>query len=355
MQNLGILYFHQSMVMMHIMIRFITLLFLVCSFNLHATQSVMGSFEAKDSCPVYISKNKKTNPDNLMVQPKQRYQIKEINKNPPDWLRIVLKEGRNGLRWVDVNCGVFEFTETNNGSCDSRSGMADSHVLALSSQSGFCETYGYEVGKPECKALSETSYQAKHFTLHGLWPNQTGCGHHYGFCGVRPKTNHCDYSPVVLSPEIASDLKKLMPSYQYGSCLERHEWNKHGSCTALDADTYFALAMRLVREADESAFGKFITKHRGQTVKLADLRQLIAQSFRTSNADKIHLGCVRGKLVDVYIQLPALIPIDESLVSLINNAPASQSSDSCPGDVIISDFNKEYWHSREKHLFPSTK
>ncbi len=65
--------------------------------------------------------------------------------------------------------------------------MADSHVLALSSQSGFCQTYGFEAGKPECLKLSKTSYQARHLTLHGLWPKLNSCGQRYGFCGVRPQ------------------------------------------------------------------------------------------------------------------------------------------------------------------------
>src|SRR5690606_35070211 len=108
------------------------------------------------------------------------YKLKEINKNPPDWLRIEIPERHSDLRWVSATCGVYEYTERNTGNCDSRAGMADSYVLALSSQSGFCETYGYEAGKPECRKLSVESYQANHLTLHGLWPNQESCGLHYG-------------------------------------------------------------------------------------------------------------------------------------------------------------------------------
>ncbi len=60
---------------------------------------------------------------------------------------------------------------------------ADSYVLALSSQAGFCETYGFEAGRPECLHLTKDSYAATHLTLHGLWPNKDLCGTYYGYCG----------------------------------------------------------------------------------------------------------------------------------------------------------------------------
>ncbi|MGL5743130.1 MAG: ribonuclease T2 family protein [Legionella sp.] len=106
--------------------------------------------------------------------------------------------------------------------CDTHAGMSDSYVLALRLQPGFCQTYGYEAGKTECRNLPSNSYQAKHLTLHGLWPNQNACGQRYGFCGVEQKTNHCAYSPLELSSQVSALLKKVMPSFFYGSCLERH-------------------------------------------------------------------------------------------------------------------------------------
>lgn len=326
------------------MIKFITLLLLICAFNLNATKVVSGTFEATQNCPAYLSKNKKSNPDNLMVHPNQSYQIKAINKSPAEWLYIELPEHHNTLRWVNVTCGISDFVEKNSGICDYTAGMADSHVLALSSQSGFCETYGYEAGKPECRKLARNSYQANHLTLHGLWPNQDNCGQHYGFCGASPKSNHCDYSPVDLSNKVAIELKRLMPSYNYGSCLERHEWNKHGTCTILSTDDYFSLAMRLVTEMDTTEFGQYLTEHKGQTVNLATLRGLLNQTFGFNNAGKIRLSCTQGRLVDVLILLPASLPANESLLSLVNKAPDHQYHDGCPKSVIISNFTKESWY-----------
>lgn len=228
--------------------------------------------------------------------------------------------------------------------CSDQAGMADSYVLALSSQSGFCQTYGYEAGKPECLKLSKISYQASHLTLHGLWPNQDSCGHNYGYCNVPAQRNHCDYPALALSKPVSDQLKQFMPSYFYGSCLERHEWNKHGSCQVLSADDYFTLAMRLTTEVDETAFGHYLTEHKGEKVKLTTLRSLISTSFGSKNAKKISLGCKDRILVDIFITLPALIPFTTPVEDLVNNAPNNKQHDSCPATIYISNFNKDSWY-----------
>ncbi len=325
------------------MIKFITLFLSFCSLNVNASTPVSGIFEATQSCPAYISKNSKSNPDKLMIEVTKHYPLKEINKSPPDWLRIEMPEHRNTLRWVSAHCGVTEYQEKSPGTCDNNPGRADSYVLALSSQPGFCQTYGYEAGKPECLKLSKSSYQASHLTLHGLWPNQDSCGQHYGYCGVKAKANHCDYSPLDFSTEVGANLKQLMPSYNYGSCLERHEWNKHGSCQILTNDDYFSLAMRLTKEVDKTVFGSFLTDHKGDTVRLGTLRDLLSQALGPKNSGKVYLGCKNGILVDIFIVLPALIPFNESLGSLVNKAPDYNYHDSCPNNVTISDFNKGSW------------
>ena len=177
-----------------------------------------------------------------------------------------------------------------------------------------------------------------------MWPNQESCGHRYGFCNAKAKANHCDYSPLNLIPSVAELLKTMMPSFQYGSCLERHEWNKHGSCSILTIDDYFGLAMRLATEADNTVLGQYLTAQKGKVVKLAVLRELINKAFGATNAGKVYLGCQNGRLVDLFIVLPALIPLNEPLESLVTKAPEYQYHDSCSNNVIISDFSKETWY-----------
>lgn len=324
-----------------LMIRFISCFLLVISFNLQASTPVSGSFQATQTCPAYVSKNSKSNPDDFTIKPNEIYPIREINKPSPNWIRIEIPLSHYPLRWVSTQCGMADYEEKNSDHCDTHKGKADANILALSSQPGFCQHYGYEAGKPECLHLAKNSYQATHLTLHGLWPNQNSCGQHYGYCDTKPKPSHCSYNALNLSTEVSNSLDKLMPSYHYGSCLERHEWNKHGSCQNLSDNGYFSLATRLTTEVNNSAFGQYLTAHNGQTIALVTLRQRIAEAFGANNSTKIRLGCKNGLLVDVFITLPAIIPEDASLESLINQGPSYQNNDSCPGYVMLSDFHKE--------------
>ncbi len=309
--------------------------------NSYAFESTQLTFQATMSCPAYLSKNKKSNPEALFTEPQKIYHVRELNKPNPSWLRLELNDGAD-VRWVHASCGVVLRNGQDNKSCDIAGG-ADSHVLALSSQAGFCETYGFEAGKPECRKLSASSYQATHLTLHGLWPNKNACGHHYGYCGVKARANHCDYSPVALADATSEQLKQLMPSYQYGSCLERHEWNKHGSCQQHSADEYFNGAMKWAIEADSSIFGEFLRTYKGQTVALADVRDALDRSFGVDTKKKIYLGCKNNILVDIYLQLPAQLTEGDTLASLIEQAPEHTARDMCGQKVKISQFHKDAW------------
>jgi ribonuclease T2 len=335
--NLLIIY-SQDAFMRHL-IAIILLSFLTGSF---ASVNVMGSFEASSSCPAYLSKNKKTNPDDLYVQPKATYKLLEINRqNNPDWLRIVFPDNPFSSRWVSATCGIANYQRPQPQSCEQSPGLANSYIIALSWQPGFCETYGYEAGKPECRKLSDNSYSASHLVLHGLWPNQENCGDHYGFCTTVQKSNHCDYPPLNLSEEVANALKMLMPSYAFGSCLERHEWNKHGSCQFLSMDDYFALATRLTKEVDQTALGNYLHEHRGQRVTRQQLQAMVSQSFGNDATHKVYLGCKNGVLVDIFIQLPAFLPENESLISLVKKAPELSRYEGCPEQIEISNFKSE--------------
>jgi ribonuclease T2 len=101
--------------------------------------------------------------------------------------------------------------------------------------------------------------------------------------------------------------------------------------------------MRLTTEVDQSGFGTYLTQHQGKVVPLTELRKVITQTFGTANSEKIYLGCKNGILVDIYIQLPALLPQTDSLIALINSAPNNRSHDMCGSKVTISHFNKDSW------------
>jgi len=118
------------------MIKIINLFLIAFSVHVHAIQISNLEFQATKTCPAYLSKNHRTNPNNLMTRPDTVYPVREINKPSPDWLRVEMI-GEHTLRWVQAECGFTQQNGHATNACDN-AGMADSYVLALSSQAGFC-------------------------------------------------------------------------------------------------------------------------------------------------------------------------------------------------------------------------
>lgn len=86
-----------------------------------------------------------------------------------------------------------------------------------------------------CSSIKDVSAQCRPqtgFVVHGLWP-QNRDGTWPQFCSTAP-------APADLSPHLA-----LTPDLT----LLKHEWAKHGTCSGLDADQFFA--------AEHTAFAKF--------------------------------------------------------------------------------------------------
>ncbi|MGY6276479.1 ribonuclease T2 family protein [Methylomonas sp. MgM2] len=305
-----------------------------------------GTIVASQPCEAYVSKNKRTNPDGARLVVDRSYSIFEANKaDNPDWYRVRIDQAQPAERWVAKSCGVVDVhiggdagsgpTNGGNtgGSC-STAGQQDSYVLALSWQPAFCETHR---NKPECKIDDGKSYQARNFTLHGLWPNKAACGIGYGFCGeVKGKRNDfCDYPELSLSSETKTGLAQVMPSVSAGSCLQRHEWYKHGTCqTNWSLDEYYDTAVELVRQFNESGIAYFISRNVGNTVNESDFISKFDCVHGADAHNSIELICQGGNLVDVYISLPQSINPNAPLGDLMRQAEGQYKSN-CGGRFTV--------------------
>jgi len=92
----------------------------------------------------------------------------------------------------------------------------DYYLLTLSWSPEYCHSH------PD----DEQCTGGKHygFVVHGLWPEyRSGSG-----------PQHCGYGPGLADPSSVLD---IMPSLY----LIQHEWQTHGTCSGLDANTYFGL------------------------------------------------------------------------------------------------------------------
>jgi len=189
----------------------------------------------------------------------------------------------------------------------------------------------YKPQKPECKITDPQVYQAKHFTLHGLWPNKKSCGTHYAFCGdvKAQKQNFCDYPEIKLNPTSQTALAEVMPSVTAGSCLERHEWHKHGACQAAKSiEEFFDVSVDLARQFNDSGMAYFMNRRIGQQVRTEDFLNRVAAVLGSAARERIKLNCDQGMLVEIQLSLIADLIPGADLEELIVNAPA-QSNSNC--------------------------
>ncbi len=187
-------------------------------------------------------------------------------------------------------------------------GNFDYYVLALSWQPAFCET---KPGKEECIAQTEARFDAKNFALHGLWPNvMNDPNHRFGYCDLSQDViaqdkagQWCDMPPLDLSTATELDLSTYMPGT--ASCLQNHEWYKHGVCTGMSPDDYYALADHLVSLFDQTAFNQYIAAHIGETVSRSEVLAQFEREFGDGSANYLTLRCrsVEGTSLLTEIQI----------------------------------------------------
>ncbi len=277
---------------------------------------------------MYQSKNHHTNPGGLHTQINTHYSLIEFlgTKENPEWYRVYTQANQSPLRWVEASCGFVQINDDGGGdggsdSC-SVSNQFDSHVLALSWQAAFCVTHS---SKPECIAIKNnpTSSEWQSFSLHGLWPNKDKCGTHYGYCGSvsHQPSNFCSYPQISLNTDVKQRLGAIMPSVTYGSCLERHEWWKHGTCENNDPNLFFTLATNLVENFNSTRFvTEFIQPNIGKKVSFQDTIVAFDNSFGEDAHQHLKLKCTSGLLVEINLALPKVVDSHTPLKELITTS-----------------------------------
>ena len=313
------------------LLQFTVLLFTV-SFvrDAYASNSVSGIFSARQACDAYVSKKRRTNPGHIKLVVGEDYSLLAMNrKTNPDWYRIHMPGINSPQRWISKHCGDFEIQALEDVADSSNKdqpeicetiGLADDFILALSWQPAFCETHRR---KPECKIRQRKAYQARNFVLHGLWPNKKGCGIKYEFCGeVKSQPgDFCDYPALNLYTAVRDELDQVMPSAKAGSCLQRHEWFKHGACqNQWSMDEYFEQAVDLTRQFNESGIAYFMSRHISEQVSETVFLNKIDSALGKGASKRLQLKCSNGNLVDVFVNLPKDIRMGEDLSDVISRA-----------------------------------
>lgn len=163
-------------------------------------------------------------------------------------------------------------------------------ILAASWQPAFCQT---NQRKPECASQGGDRYDASNFALHGLWPMRKN------YCGVPDAQQSADKNggwkelpEVTLSAGTRASLDRVMPGTQ--SALERHEWIKHGTCSGMSADAYFADAVRLIEDLNGSAVQQLFAANIGKSLTGDAIRAAFDKSFGPGAGDRVKMSCRRS-------------------------------------------------------------
>ena len=156
-------------------------------------------------------------------------------------------------------------------------GQFDYYLLTLSWSPSYCLTH------PQDRA--QCGGKGYGFVLHGLWP-QFDAGNWPEFCSTDP---------------LSADAQQLGRTLFPNRNLMEHEWQRHGTCSGLDAVAYFRIADKaLVSVHVPSDF-----EAPRQNVALTGAQ--IASAFHTANrsipADGLVVACGRGELTEVRVCL----------------------------------------------------
>jgi len=232
------------------------------------------------------------------------------------------------------------------GGVDLTPGGFDYYVFALSWQPAFCESHSE---KKECKSQTEERYDARNLVLHGLWPSRMNDRQHrYAYCGVKQRVKNldnpdtwCRMPKLDLSDETAKELAVYMPGF--ASCLENHEWYKHGSCSGSKANDYFMKAEELVKKVGETGFNRFISAGIGRKVSSAQLLDEFEKDFGPGSRSSVNLFCDRAKgraiLSEVRIYLKKALPADGNLNGSLAIPDKSERGD-CPEEISIDEVGR---------------
>jgi len=282
-----------------------------------ASQPLDGYFIATDTCPAYQSMRKGTNPGDVSLVPDRAYPVLEKNKSDATHYRVSIREADPVKRWVPASCGTLLVDcRSSTGPVTPPEPVASSdYLLAISWQPGFCQSHQT---KPECESQTGTRFDATHFTLHGLWPQPRG----NDYCNVSNRDKRldkrgawCQLPAPMLSDETFDDLTLTMPGV--ASCLQRHEWIKHGTCYGEPAESYFREALALMDQLNDSPVRELFAEHIGEPLGADTIRKSFDTAFGAGSGDKVGLSCSNGLITELRIHIAGDIQPATPLSSLL--------------------------------------
>ena len=152
-------------------------------------------------------------------------------------------------------------------------GQFDYYVLALSWSPTYCADSGRAEQSPQCSGTRPFA-----FVLHGLWPQ-----YERGY----PETCPTGVKPWVPS-QVISSMLDIMPARG----LVIHQYRKHGTCSGLEPDAYFALARKAFSSIRIPA--RYLSPQKPVVVSPREVETDFLKTNDTLEADMISISCGRN-------------------------------------------------------------
>jgi ribonuclease T2 len=163
-------------------------------------------------------------------------------------------------------------------------GDFDYYVLVLSWSPTHCSS---DRGRGRDDDLQCRSGRPYGFVLHGLWPQYE-----------RGYPQNCDSdAPRTVAEDVIDDALKLSPSAE----LVQHEWQKHGTCSGLTQEDYFAAAALAVEAV------KVPRSYQAPQRPLVTTPNAVKRAFLDANTafpkDGLSATCSRHDLAEIWVCL----------------------------------------------------
>lgn len=159
-------------------------------------------------------------------------------------------------------------------------------ILAASWEPAFCEGAR---DKPECQSMGNKRFDATHFSLHGLWPQDEYCGVSRTLIDLDKAGRWAQLPPVELDEATRATLDQVMPGTR--SQLERHEWIKHGTCSGMTQAEYFGTSILLLSALNSSKVQALFAANIGRQLSAAQVRAAFDESFGAGAGERVKLAC----------------------------------------------------------------
>ena len=160
-----------------------------------------------------------------------------------------------------------------------QAGEFDYYVVSLSWSANWCALEGDARNSPQCDPSEDFGW-----ILHGLWPQYE-----------RGYPANCQTAQRAPSRGATADMADIMGT----SGLAWHQWNKHGTCSGLSSEDYYALSRDAYSRITRPPVFRQLDKE--ITLPASVVEEAFLSANTTLEADQITVTCKSGYIQEARI------------------------------------------------------